>query len=159
VQTAGDGVGIAVELAARVQHGEHHLDCGLLLDGVHADRDAAPVVDDADAAIGLQDDVDAGGEARHRLVDRVVDDLPDQVVQATLTRGTDVHAGPLADRLEPLENGDRRRVVAALLLRHGLCALLAMTTSPMRHRRRCEACSAGRLGDRSGTCLHHTGAA
>ena len=42
--------------------------------------------------------------AGQRLVDRVVDDLVDQVVQAALTGGADVHAGPLADRLETLED-------------------------------------------------------
>ena len=100
-----------------------------------------------DAAVVLQHDVDAGGVARHRLVDGVVHDLLDQVVQTALTGGADVHAGPLADRLETLENGDRRRAVAALLLRHGTCALLALTTSRTRHDRRREACSTGSSGD------------
>ena len=80
----------------------HHLDGGLLLHRVHVDRDAAAVVGDADAAVVLQHHVDAGGVARHRLVDRVVHDLLDQVVQTALTGGADVHAGPLADRLEAL---------------------------------------------------------
>ena len=122
VQAAGDRVGIAVELAARVQDRHDHFDGGLLLHRVHVDRDAAAVVGDADAAIVLEHDVDAGGVARHRLVDGVVHDLLDHVVQTALTGGADVHAGPLADRLEALENGDRRRAVAALLLRHGTCA-------------------------------------
>ena len=51
-------------------------------------------------------DVDVGGEAVHRLVHGVVDDLPDEMVQAGGADAADVHAGPLADRLEPLENGD-----------------------------------------------------
>ena len=51
-------------------------------------------------------DVDPGGPARHGLVDRVVDDLPDQVVQPGRAGGADVHAGPLAHRLEPFEDGD-----------------------------------------------------
>ena len=44
--------------------------------------------------------------AGHRLVDRVVDDLPDQVVQAARVGGADVHARPPADRLEALEDLD-----------------------------------------------------
>ena len=119
VQTAGDGVGLAVELAARVQRGHDHLDGGPLLDRVHVDRDAAAVVGDRDAAVGQQGDLDRGGVAGHRLVDGVVDDLPDQVVQAALAGGADVHAGPLADRLEPLEDGDGRRAVVVLLRGHG----------------------------------------
>jgi hypothetical protein len=120
VQTAGDGVRVAVELAARVQHGQHHLDGGLLLHRVHADRDAAAVVDHPHAAVVLQDDLDAVGVAGHRLVDRVVDDLPDEMMEAALAGGADVHAGTLADCFQAFENGDRRRAVAVLLLRHVL---------------------------------------
>ena len=69
---------------------------------MHVDRDAAAVVDDPDAAVGEQGDLDAVGVAGHRLVDGVVDDLLDQVVQAALAGRADVHAGPLADRLEAL---------------------------------------------------------
>ena len=49
--------------------------------------------------------------AGQRLVDGVVDDLPDQVVQAALAGGADVHARTLADRLEALEDLDRAGVV------------------------------------------------
>ncbi len=49
-----------------------------------------------------------------RLVDGVVDDLPHQVVQPALGGGADVHAGALADRLQPLQDGDRAAGVGAL---------------------------------------------
>ena len=75
------------------------------------DGDAATVVRDADAAVLAQGDGDVGGVASHGLVDGVVDDLVDEVVQATLARGADVHAGALADGVEPLEDGDRAGVV------------------------------------------------
>ena len=58
--------------------------------------------------------------AGQRLVDGVVHDLPDQVVQAALAGGADVHAGALADRLEPLEHLDRGGVVLAVLDRVAL---------------------------------------
>ena len=48
----------------------------------------------------------------HRLVDRVVDDLPDEVVQARRAGGTDVHARPFADRVEALEHLDVLGAVA-----------------------------------------------
>ena len=61
-------------------------------------------------------DVDAAAEAGHRLVDRVVDDLEHQVVQAALIRRADVHAGAPAHRLQPLQHLDvRRRVRIGLL--------------------------------------------
>jgi hypothetical protein len=130
VQAAGDRVGVAVELPARVQHGHDDLDGRLLLHRVHADRDPAAVVGDPHAAVVLQDHLDARGVARHRLVDRVVHDLPDEVVQTPLTGGADVHAGPLADGLEPLQDRDRRRAVAVLLLRHGPLSLLVRSGPP-----------------------------
>ena len=49
--------------------------------------------------------------ARHRLVDRVVDDLPDQVVQPGEAGRADVHARPFADRIEAFEDLDRVGVV------------------------------------------------
>ncbi|CAM5676827.1 hypothetical protein SALBM135S_02151 [Streptomyces alboniger] len=111
VQTTGDGVTAAAELAARVQHGEHDLDGRLLLDGVDAHRDAAAVVDDAHAAVGEDRDVDRVRVTGQSLVDGVVDDLLHQVVQATLTGRADVHAGSLADRVQTLEDGNRAGVV------------------------------------------------
>ncbi len=44
--------------------------------------------------------------AVHRLVDGVVENLPDEVVQAGRPDAADVHARPPADGLEALEDGD-----------------------------------------------------
>ena len=111
VQATGDLVAAAAELAAGVQLGEHELDGADALGRVHVGGDAAPVVLDADRAVLHQRDVDGVGVAGEGLVDRVVDDLPHEVVQAALAGGPDVHAGPLAHRLEALEDGDRAGVV------------------------------------------------
>ena len=111
VQATGHLVATAAELAAGVQLGEHELDGADALGRVHVGGDAAPVVLDPDRAVLHQGDVDGVGVAGEGLVDRVVDDLPHQVVQAALAGGADVHAGALADRLEPLEDGDRAGVV------------------------------------------------
>ena len=81
METAGDLVAVAAELAAGVQHGEHDLGRALALvraGRIRIDRNAAPVVVDTAAAVGEQRDRDARAEARHRLVDGVVDDLPDR---------------------------------------------------------------------------------
>ena len=53
--------------------------------------------------------------AGQRLVDGVVHDLPHEVVQAALAGRADVHARPLADGLEALEDLDRGGVVLARL--------------------------------------------
>jgi hypothetical protein len=51
---------------------------------------------------------------RHGLVDRVVDHLEDQVMEASRARRADVHARPQPHRLETLENGDVFRGVGGL---------------------------------------------
>ena len=68
------------------------------------DRDAARAVAHLDAAVGVQDDVDARAVAAEGLVDGVVDDLPEAVHEAAGVGRADVHAGALADRFEPLEH-------------------------------------------------------
>ena len=116
VESAGDLVAIATELAAGVQHGEHDLGGALALVAsrrVRIDGDAPPVVLDPAPAVGEQRDDDAVGEAGHRLVDGVVDDLPDEVVQAGQTGRTDVHARALAHRIEALEHLDVLGAVVA----------------------------------------------
>jgi hypothetical protein len=94
-----------------VQAREHHLGGrDALL--VHVHGDPAAVVADRHAAVAVERDVDARGVAGLRLVDRVVDDLEGHVVQAGAVVGVaDVHARPLADGIQALEDGDGRAVV------------------------------------------------
>ena len=70
------------------------------------DRDAAAVVGDGDEAVGVELDLDEGGMAGHRLVHGVVDHLGEEVVQRLLVGAADIHAGPAAHRLEPLQHLD-----------------------------------------------------
>ena len=84
---------------------------------VLADGNASSVVPDLDGAVGGKPDVDRPGLTGHCLVDRVVDDLPDQVVEAALVGRADVHAGATTDGLEAFEHLDAcRRVVRATCL-------------------------------------------
>src|SRR5690606_32711701 len=98
VQPAGHLVARTTELATGVQLGQHQLHSRLLLDRVDVGGDAPAVVYDADAAVLEDGDVDPVGVPGHRLIDGVVDDLPDQVVQSALPGRADVHPRPLADR-------------------------------------------------------------
>jgi hypothetical protein len=71
------------------------------------DGNAAAVVGHRDrAAVLVQRERDVRGEAVHGFVHGVVEDLPDEMMEAGRADATDVHAGALANRLEPLENGD-----------------------------------------------------
>ena len=56
--------------------------------------------------VRVEGDLDPVVPAREGLVDRVVDDLVDEVVEAPEARRADVHARAQPDRLEALENGD-----------------------------------------------------
>ena len=107
MKATGDPVSAAAELAARVKGREHDLDGGSAVlrswDRLH--RDTAPVVGNADRAVGVDRDDDLVGMAGHRLVDRVVDYLVDEVVQASGAGGADVHPRAVADVLYALENG------------------------------------------------------
>ena len=111
VQAAGGGVGAAAELAARVQPGHDELDAGQLGLALVVDRDAAAVVADLGGAVGVQDDLDPGAVAAERLVDRVVEDLPEAVLQPAAVGRADVHAGALAHRVQALED---RQVLGAV---------------------------------------------
>ena len=100
-------VAAVLELSARVQHGEDHLERALLRRRMLVDRDAAAVVGDGDrAAVLVEGDDDVRGKAVHGLVYGVVENLPDQMMEAGGADAADIHARPLADRLEPFENGD-----------------------------------------------------
>ena len=108
-------VALAAEFAAGVEHGEDHLGGRhVLVLVVDVDRNTTPVVRHLARSIVVQGDLDGRAVAGHGLVDGVVDDLPDQVVEAGRTGRSDVHAGPLPDGFEALQNGDVGRPVGRL---------------------------------------------
>ena len=107
VQAAGCLVGLAVELAARVQRGHDHFERGLVLEfRMRINRYTASIVHHRQVAVGLVADLDEGGVARHRLVHRVVDHLGEQMVQRLLVGAADVHAGASPDGLQALQHLD-----------------------------------------------------
>ena len=83
-----------------MQHRQHDLDGRALLLGHDRDRDPAAVIDDRDGLVGMDRDRHLAAVARQRLVDGVVDDLVDEMVQASLAGGADVHARALTDSLK-----------------------------------------------------------
>ena len=81
-----------------------------------ATGNAATIVDDRHRVVGVNRDLDVVAVAGQGLVDRVVDDLVDEVVQTSRAGRADVHARTPADGLESLEDRDVLRVVSALLV-------------------------------------------
>ena len=113
VQAARHLVRLVAELAARVERRQHDFGGRPAELGVRIDRNAAAVVLDGDRVVGVHDDADRVAEAGDGLVDRVVDHLVDEVMQAPGPGRPDVHCGPFPDRIETLENLDGSRIVLA----------------------------------------------
>jgi len=105
------------------------------LSGRHAFRrvnvygDPTTVVGHRDAVIDVDLDRDLVAEASQRFVDRVVDDLENEVVETAFSGIPDVHAGSLANGIEALKYFDRFSGVA------GACERDAARTLVGCHRR------------------------
>ena len=112
VEAARHLVAAAAELAAGVEHRVHDLE-RVLAGRVPPDGHAAAVVLDGHLAVRVDRDDDGRRVAGHRLVDRVVDDLPHEVVEAADVRRADVHARAPADGLQALEDLDVGGAVVA----------------------------------------------
>lgn len=112
MQTARGLVGLARELAARVQRAEDHLERRFVWElRVRVDRNAPAVVADGDGVIGVQFHLDPVGMARDRLVHRVVEHFGHHVVQRAFIGAADIHAGAFADGLQPLQHFDGGGIV------------------------------------------------
>ena len=103
MQAARHLVAFAAELAARVQDGQDDLDRRLAA-LVHVDGDASPIVDDGDAVVLFDRHVNMVTIAGQSLVDRVVNHLVDEMVQAALRRAADVHARALSYSFQAFQN-------------------------------------------------------
>ena len=104
VQTAGHLVAAAAELAAGVQHGEHHLQRRPARLGLDVHGDAASVIGDGDGIALVDGHRDLRAEACQRLVDGVIHDLIHQMVQTAGAGGADIHTRTLAHRLQAFQH-------------------------------------------------------
>jgi hypothetical protein len=105
VETTRNFVAVVVELAAGVQHGQHHFGGGFAA-FVPIDRNSPPVVDNGDRPVYVDGDVDLVTVAGQRLINGVVDNLIYEMVKARCAGRTDVHRRTLPHRLEALEDLD-----------------------------------------------------
>ncbi len=85
-------------------------------------RDAAAIVADQDAVAGKHLQPDRVGVAGDGLVHRVVEHLGHEMMHGPFIGAADVHAGALADRLEPLQHLDIAGGVGIVLGRGGTLA-------------------------------------
>ena len=103
VQAAGDLIASAAELAAGVQHGEHHLQGGPARLGLDIHGNTTAVIGDGDGVTLVDGHGNVRAVAGQRLVDGVVHDLIYQVVQTAGAGGADIHTRPLPHSLQPLQ--------------------------------------------------------
>jgi hypothetical protein len=112
MQTAGDLVALSPELAARVKLREYDLNRrAVVLLGHEPHRNPAAVIGYSDRPICTDGDVDTRAIPRQGFVHRVVHHFVHEVMQTSVSGGTDVHARSLADRLQTLEDLDVAGVV------------------------------------------------
>ena len=99
VKTAGDLVGVFIELTTGVEHGHDNLQRGFMLLRVHIYRDTTTVILHGNGVILVDMNRDLVAETGERLVDRVIHYLIHQVVQTLQRDVADIHRRPLAHRL------------------------------------------------------------
>ena len=124
VQTAGNLVGVIVELAAGMELGHDHLNGRDAQFGMDIDRDAAAIVAHRDGIIDMDDNFHPVAEAGHSFVDGVVHHFVHEMVQAASVGTADIHGRTLANSGKAFKHGDRTGIVffrcgAEILLAHG----------------------------------------
>lgn len=106
VQATGDGITAAAEFTAGVQHGQNDLNGRASLSLVNVDGNSTTVVVDANGAVGENSNVYGVTVPSKSLVDRVVDDLINEVVQSARSGGPDIHSGSLAYSFQTFKHLD-----------------------------------------------------
>ena len=91
VQAAGNLIAAVAEFAAGVQHRHNDLDGRLLFLFHFIHRNAAAIINDRNAVILMDDDLDIGAVSGQGFVDAVVHNLVHQVVQTAGRRTADIH--------------------------------------------------------------------
>ena len=103
VQSSRELIAVAAELTAGVKNGIDHLQGRNAHLGMDAAGDTAAIVTNRYRAVGMEGHLNAVTASGQRLVDRVVDDLVNQMMQAAYRRRADVHTGSLSDSLKALK--------------------------------------------------------
>ncbi len=110
MQAAAGLVCIVIKFASRMECGEDDpLRADTLL--VHSDRYPPAVVGYRGRTVLLKRDADLAAHACKVFVHRVVDDLIDEMIQSLCGHTSYVHARPLPDSFQPLQDSDAGGVV------------------------------------------------
>ena len=115
MESAGYLVAVGVELPAGVEFRHHDFGGGYLFLGMKVSRNATPVIDNGYRVVDVDGHRDVGTMSRQSLINRIIDDLIDEVMKAVLTCRPDIHRGAETDGLEALQDLDVTGVVGFLI--------------------------------------------
>jgi len=87
-----------------MKRGHHRLKGRFFGLGVDVNRDAAAVIGDLDSISRQKPHLDILGKTGQRLIQAVINTLPNQMVEALGTGRADVHAGTAPHRLQSFQN-------------------------------------------------------
>ena len=104
MQSSRNPVRLLLEFSSGVEFGKHDLDRRLVLRLMEFYGYASSVVNNGNRAVGVDIDVYVFTETRERLVNRVVDDLVNEVVEPGGSGRAYVHGGPFSYGFETSQN-------------------------------------------------------
>ena len=122
MEAAGNGIAVAAEFAARVEHREDDFHGGLAR-LMHIRGDAAAVVRDGAAPVLIDGHFDVRAVSGQRLVDAVVHHFVHQMMKAPGRCGADVHPRTEAHRFQSFQHAD---IFRAVILRAPLLVLVRL---------------------------------
>lgn len=114
VQTAGHLIRTLVELTTGVKHCQNDLKSRLVHLFMHVYRYASAIVNDLDGIVLKNAHFYMAGKTGESLVDRVVDHLVNQMMQAAHACVADIHRRTFAHRLKSLKHLDIIRLISFL---------------------------------------------
>src|SRR5712692_2156089 len=103
VQSAGNLVSVRVELATGVKFGHYDFGSGFLFLLHHVDGNTAAVVYYCNGMVKMNSYFNGIAESRQSLVNGVIDHFVNQVMQAQLAGGSDIHGRTLAHSIAPFQ--------------------------------------------------------
>ena len=100
MQTARNFVAAAAKLTPGVQYGHDHFQGRFFLLGMDIHRDAAAVIFDGQAAVGVDGDRDLVANSGQSFINRVINHFVYQMVKSFQIRPTHVHTWAAANSFE-----------------------------------------------------------
>lgn len=129
VQTAGNFIGVIIELTACVQNGHDHFRSRYALFRVNTGWDATTVIGNGHGVVRMDRDHDVFTVTRERFVDSVIYHLEYHVVQTgAVIRVADIHTRALTHRIQSFQDFDTGGVIR---IRHQRFSLISTWVNPL----------------------------